>query len=316
MQVCDNGGMTDLRYLSFSSYCRQKYGHRIFRIPLDAGMTCPNRDGRIGYGGCIFCAGGSGDFAYRYTGVLPDPEDIPYTHARRDPKDEYIAYFQAYTNTYAPAERLRELFEPVMKDERFAGIAIATRPDCLGEDVLALLKDLRMSYPDKILWVELGLQTISEKNAVWMRRGYPLAVFDQAVAHLHELGIDVTVHLIIGLPGEDEIQVGKTIDHLNALHVEGVKLQLLQIIEGTDLAELWKRGEISEMSEDEYVRIIGMCIARLDPHTVIHRLTGDGNAKTLLAPLWSLRKREVLNHIERYLRENDIVQGKEYTNYG
>ena len=188
------------RYYTFSEYCQKTFGRKLYRAALDAGMTCPNRDGKLGNKGCIFCdEGGSGDFAVSYHGQKLKKEDLIYNH-QDGQNGDYIAYFQSYTNTYAPVDRLRKLFAAALEDELFAGISIATRPDCLGKDVLALLAELKKSYPEKFIWCELGLQTIHEKTAVWLRRGYPLPVFDEAVRSLHALDIPVIVHCILGLP--------------------------------------------------------------------------------------------------------------------
>ena len=303
------------RYTTFPEYCRKTYGHKLFRIALDAGMTCPSRDGSKGYGGCIFCAGGSGDFAVRYEGQKLDLSVLKYIHHPAEPAG-YIAYFQAYTNTYAPAHRLEYLFTSALQDPLFEGISIATRPDCLGEEVLQLLQKLKHAYPEKFIWIELGLQTIHEDTAVWMRRGYTLDVFDHAVQELRKLDIPVIVHVILGLPGETPEMVLETIRYLNRTGIQGIKLQLLQILEGTDLAEEYRRGKVQELSEEEYISLLTACIAELDPRIVIHRLTGDGNPEILLAPLWSLNKRQVLNHIMQELKAQNIVQGCRYGTSG
>lgn len=274
-------------------------------------MTCPNRDGKSGTRGCIFCdEGGSGDFAISYEGQQLTKADLIYNH-QDAPEGDYIAYFQSYTNTYAPVERLRFLFESAMEDPMFAGISIATRPDCLGPEVIALLDDLHAKYPDKILWVELGLQTMHERTAAFIRRGYPLSVFDEAVKNLHAIGAEVIAHVIIGLPNEDENMILETIDHLNEVEIDGVKLQLLHYLKGTDLGRLYLASPDSfhVLSIEEYVSIIADCIARLDPSIVVNRLTGDGAADLLLAPLWSKDKRNVLNQINHKLKEENITQG-------
>lgn len=299
------------RYLSFSQYCQMTYGRKLYRVALDAGMTCPNRDGTLGNRGCIFCdEGGSGDFAICYHGQKLQKEDLIYNHHDAEVGD-YIAYFQSYTNTYASMEKLRMLFTAALEDELFAGIAIATRPDCLDMGVLALFRELKEQYPEKILWCELGLQTMHETTAVWIRRGYPLAVFDEAVKNLHALNIPVVVHSILGLPQENEAMVLETIEHLNALHVEGVKLQLLHYLKGTDLGTMYTADvkQYPVLTLEEYARLTAHCIGHLDPHIVIHRLTGDGNQHLLLAPSWSTDKKKVLNLIRHIMKEENIVQG-------
>lgn len=299
------------RYQTFSQYCLKTYGKRLYRVALDAGMTCPNRDGTLGTCGCIFCdEGGSGDFAIPYHGQQLKQEDLLYNHQEAAP-GQYIAYFQSYTNTYAPLSRLRTLFTSALSDDMFAGISIATRPDCLGEEVIALLQELKEKYPDKFIWCELGLQTIHEGTSVWMRRGYPLSIFDDAVDRLHRIGIPIIVHCIIGFPQEDETMVLQTIEHLNPLKIEGIKLQLLHYLKGTDLGRMYqeKKEAYPILTLDEYACRIAHCLGHLDPDVVIHRLTGDGNQEILLAPSWSMDKKKVLNQIRHIMKEENIVQG-------
>lgn len=298
------------RYRSFSAYCKEKYGRKLYRAALDAGMTCPNRDGTIGSRGCIFCLGGSGDFAVHYDGSPIRREDMIFNHQDAEAGD-YIAYFQSYTNTYAPAEKLRRLFEGALNDPMFAGISIATRPDCLGEEVMDLLKELKKNYPDQIMMVELGLQSIHEDSARWMRRGYPLSVFEDAVSKLHEAGIDIIVHVIIGIPGETEDMILDTIRYLNGCGIQGIKLQLLHYLRGTDLGEEYENhpGKFHVLELEEYAEIIADCIGLLDESIVIHRISGDGNGDELLAPAWSRDKRRVLNTISHTLKVKNITQG-------
>lgn len=307
------------RYLSFPAYCKQKYGRKLYRTALDAGMTCPNRDGTLDTRGCIFCLGGSGDFAVKYDGSPLAVKDMTFNHQQAEEGD-YIAYFQSYTNTYAPVSRLRVLFEGALNDPVFAGISIATRPDCIKEETYQLLKELKERYPAKLMMVELGLQSIHESSAFWMRRGYPLNVFDECVRRLHELAIDVVVHVIIGIPHETPDMIYETIRHLNECRVQGVKLQLLHYLKGTDLGRQYEEdpGRFHVLSLEEYADIVAECIARLDENIVIHRLSGDGNAKELLAPMWSKDKRRVLNTISHTLRIKNITQGcrREYGSEG
>ena len=284
------------RYYSFPAYCRRTFGHKLYKVPLDAGMTCPNRDGTLGRRGCIFCdEGGSGDFALAY-----HPEDL---------QGLCIGYFQAYTNTYAPVGKLAGLFRAALQEPLFAGISIATRPDCMPAEVMDLLRQLKQEYPDKFIWVELGLQSIHERSARWMRRGYDLPVFDACVRQLKELDIPVVVHVILGLPQETETDMLATIAHLNRCGIAGVKLQLLHYLRGTDLGGMYLRGEVQPLSEDDYIRMLGSCVAALDPGIVIHRLTGDGPGDLLLAPLWSRDKKRVLNRLRADLKERKITQG-------
>ena len=421
-------------YRSFPSFCRDVYGRRLYRIALDAGMTCPNRDGTLGRGGCAFCAGGSGDFAVAYSGQRMDISDFTWFHGNARPGD-FIAYFQAYTSTYAPVSRLRDLFEAALSDPMFAGISVATRPDCLGlagetetsgagssgavqetsgagghgfgretsggrtpwisgklrpvwpdGDVVQLLAELKERHPDKFIWVELGLQTADDQTAAFVRRGYPTALYDACAAELIRAGIPVITHVILGLPGESEEEMLETVRHVNGVYERasgenghilsgcGIKLQLLHYLAGTELGrrylvfhkesvrkdlagELKARslardgepvrkdlagelktcslnwngepgltdeppaaghaaGNVTEgdralraMTEEEYVRTVADCISVLHPDIVVHRLTGDGNSRILLAPLWSRNKRHVLNSIRHELSSRGIVQG-------
>lgn len=313
-RVGSNMRWGEKRYHSLDYELKHQFGEKVYRIPLNGGMTCPNRDGTIGRGGCIFCSGkGSGDFAgcasFSITEQLQKgKEDL----LRKRPVHSYIAYFQAFTNTYAPAEYLESVFTEAISDPDVKVLAIATRPDCLGDDVLELLGRLNRQKP---VWIELGLQTIHPDTARYIRRGYDLAVFDTAVKKLRALGITVIVHVILFLPGETEQMMLDTIDYLNHSDIQGIKLQLLHILKGTDLASdyIAQRTQTFHIPDmDEYSRLLGKCISRLRPDIVIHRLTGDGPKDLLIAPLWTGAKRTVLNHINQYLKEADIWQGKEY----
>lgn len=330
------------RWYTFSSFCRHTFGKKLFRVPLDIGCTCPNRDGSLGKNGCIFCdEGGSGDFAIKYEGQSLTEDDLIWNHQKSgdsDPSGKYIAYFQSYTNTYASLERLEKIFGAALDDPLFAGISIGTRPDCLGIEgiasnvlsmpngpVIPMLRRLKMSHPDKFIWVELGLQTIHDKTAGFIRRGYPLEVFDRAVEELRKADISVICHVILGLPGETEEMNLKTIEYLNKAGISGIKLQLLHYLKGTDLGRMWQAqhpdGEFGSMlsvgtdtalevlSETDYVNIITDCLAHLSPETVVHRLTGDGAPELLLSPTWSRAKNRVINNIRHTMKERDLVQG-------
>lgn len=300
--------MEEKPYRSLNEYYRSIFGRKAAKISLNGGFTCPNRDGTCGWRGCLFCsAGGSGEFAENT--ALSISEQIVHGKAQtagkwKDPA--YIAYFQAFTNTYAPVEELRQKYEEALSCPDIEGLSIATRADCLPEDVLDLLTELNGRTR---LWVELGLQTADEASAERIRRGYPLAIFEQAVHALAERGIAVVVHIILGLPEETKETVLKTIDCINRLPVQGIKLQLLHVLTDSDLAELYQAGQYTPLTQEEYISLVADCIAHLREDIVIHRLTGDGDKNTLLAPLWSLRKREVLNGIHRYLKEHGIHQG-------
>lgn len=305
--VGENGEL----WYSFPAYCRRTFGRRLYRAALDAGMTCPNRDGTVGRGGCIFCdEGGSGDFALPFYGQMLREEDLIYNHSASG-EGSYIAYFQAYTNTYAPAEELRVLFSAALANPLFAGISIATRPDCLGAEVISLLKELKERFPEKFIWCELGLQSMHAATAVWMRRGYPLAVFDSACTALRGIGIPVIVHVILGLPHETEEMVLETIRHLNQQHISGIKIQLLQYLRGTDLYRMYEKGTdgLEPMTEEAYVSLAAKCLGMLDENTVVHRVTGDGSRDLLAAPLWALDKRKVINAIRHEMAERQIIQG-------
>lgn len=299
------------RWLTFSSYCKKKYGHRLYRVPLDGGFTCPNRDGTKGSGGCIFCSGqGSGEFAIRYEGQRLQEEDFLYNRTRGH-AGEYLGYFQAFTGTYGPLEKLRKLYVSVLDNPLFAGIDIGTRPDCLGEDVISLLKELREAYPDRIFYVELGLQTMHEETAFRIRRGYPLSVFEEAVERLRGIGIDVIVHVILGLMDEDEKMETETIRYLSAQDIQGVKISSLQYLKGTDLGRMLEEGkDMHVLSEAEYIHACAVCLGWLREDIVIHRLTGDGNSPDLIAPLWAEKKGHVINAIRHEMKEMDLYQGK------
>ena len=298
----------DKPYRSLNEYYREIFGRKTAKISLDGGFTCPNRDGTCGDRGCLFCsAGGSGDFAEN--AALSITEQVEKGKAQTSDKwkdPAYVAYFQAFTNTYAPVDELRRKYEEALSCEGVEGISIATRSDCLPDDVLELLSELNQKTR---LWVELGLQTSDEDSAAFIRRGYPLSVFEKAVHDLAERNIPVIVHVIIGLPGETRETLLKTIDCVNHLPVQGIKLQLLHVLADSDLAEIYEAGNYTPLSKEEYISLVGDCIARLREDIVIHRLTGDGDRNTLLAPLWSLRKRDVLNSLHKYLKENNIRQG-------
>lgn len=298
-------------YHSLDFEMKRRFGEKVYRLALNGGMTCPNRDGKVGVGGCIFCSsGGSGDFAP--SAALPIPEQLAAQKAlvrRKRPVGRFIAYFQAYTNTYAPPEYLKQIFEEAISDPEVAVLSIATRPDCLPEEVLELLAALNQRKP---VWVELGLQTIHEETAALIRRGYPLPCFEEAVTELRRRNIEVVVHTILGLPGENREQMLETIRYLNHWDIQGIKLQLLHILENTDLADYYRETPFPVMTMEEYIGLLVDCVEALSPETVIHRLTGDGPADLLIAPLWTQRKRTVLNEIHAAFRARNTWQGKLY----
>lgn len=298
------------RYHSLDYEIKKRYGQKLYKLSLNGGMTCPNRDGTLGNRGCIFCSeGGSGDFAASATlSVTRQIEEAKELVKNKHTGSSYIAYFQAYTNTYAPVEYLRDLFFEAISHPDIQALSIATRPDCLGTDVLELLSELNQIKP---VWVELGLQTIHEDTAAFIRRGYDLPVFEQAVTNLRKCGIEVIVHVILGLPGEDTSRILETIQYLNQMDIQGIKLQLLHILKNTDLAEYYLTHPFHTFTMEEYFETLGTCISHLRPDIVIHRLTGDGPKSLLIAPEWSKNKRQVLNQFQKYLKDNNLWQGKE-----
>ncbi len=290
-----------VEYYSLNQYMKDTFGCKVYRIAINGGFTCPNRDGSIGTGGCLFCSeGGSGDFAQ--DPGLSITEQIEKGKERVSAKiqnGKYIAYFQAFTNTYAPVERLRKLYTEALDHPDIVALSIATRPDCLPDEVLDLLKELNQVKP---IWVELGLQTIHERTAGYIRRGYPLSVYDQAVKELQKRGIEVITHVILGLPGETKQDMAETVRYVVDGGIKGIKLQLLHVLKGTDLEHEYLEGRVKVMSEDEYIALVTDLIKMIPPDIVIHRMTGDGAKKDLIAPLWSADKKHVLNRLKQYLQ--------------
>ena len=298
------------RYYSLDYYIKKTYGEKLYKLSLDGGMTCPNRDGKIGSHGCIFCsAGGSGDFAGdRRLSVREQLMQAKQLVSRKHTGNSYIAYFQAYTNTYAPVDYLEKIFTEAISEPDIRILSIATRPDCLSSEVLELLSRLNQIKP---VWVELGLQTMHKESANFIRRGYDLDVFEKAVYDLKNIGITVITHVILCLPDENTDMMLKTISYLNGLPIDGIKLQLLHILKGTDLANVYAANPFHLPDVEEYVDLLGQIISHLREDIVIHRLTGDGPKSLLIAPLWTGNKRMVLNRIQQYLKDADIWQGKE-----
>ncbi len=284
--------------LLLNDYLRNRFGCKVYKIALNGGFTCPNRDGRLGRGGCIFCsAGGSGEFAQDPGLSITEQLERGKTLVSDKIRDgKYIAYFQAYTGTYAPVERLRRLYSEAIEHPDTVALSIATRPDCLPDEVLELIVELNRKKP---VWIELGLQTIHERTAEYIRRGYELSVFDDAMRRLNENGIDAIVHVIVGLPGESAFDCVETVKYVCSHGASGIKLSLLHILKGTDLAEDFYKEKISVLSEDEYIDILQKCVKVIPDDVVIHRLTGDGAKKLLIAPLWSANKKKIWNRIQR-----------------
>lgn len=292
-----------MEYLSFNKYLKDKFGQKVYKISLDGGFTCPNRDGKAGTRGCIFCSkGGSGDFAEsREMSITEQIESGKKKVEKKIKSGKYIAYFQAFTNTYAPVEMLRQKYEEAINHPDIVALSIATRPDCLGDDVLKLLDEMNKIKP---VFVELGLQTIHQKSAKYIRRGYDLSVYDKAVRDLKKIGVNVVVHVILGLPNESENDMLETVKYVCESGANGIKLQLLHVIDGTDLAKDYEKGLFKTLEFDEYVNLIVKCVKIIPKDIVIHRLTGDGAKKDLIAPLWSADKKRVLNAINKALRES------------
>lgn len=296
-----------MEYYSLNRYLQDTFGQKIYKISLDGGFTCPNRDGSLDTRGCIFCSqAGSGEFAEsRRDSVGQQIEKGKERLKNKIQNGKYIAYFQAFTNTYAPAERLRALYEEAIYHPDIAVLSVATRPDCLSEEVLSLLQEINEKKP---VWVELGLQTIHESTAEYIRRGYPLSVYDEAVVKLKKIGVQVIVHVILGLPGETFGQMKETVSYVGKSGADGIKLQLLHVIKGTDLERDYLAGKFRILEMEEYVNLVADCIAILPPDMIVHRLTGDGDRRTLAAPLWSLDKKRVLNAINKKIREKERMQ--------
>ncbi|MEG1993202.1 MAG: TIGR01212 family radical SAM protein [Acetivibrio sp.] len=309
----------DKRYFSLDYYLKKEFGEKVYKLALDGGMTCPNRDGKIDTRGCIFCsAGGSGDFAGKLAGSVTQQIDSAIetlcAAKRKNQKalvcNKFIAYFQSYTNTYASVDYLRKIFTEALSHPSIVALSIGTRPDCLSIEVLELLDELNKRKP---VWIELGLQTIQEETAVFIRRGYPLSVFDHAVAQLRKRNITIIVHLILGLPKESKEDILESVRYVGALPIQGIKLQLLHVLKGTDLEACLPYIKI--LTLEEYIDLVISCLEQLPPDIVIHRITGDGPKKLLLAPLWSAQKKHVMNEINRTLKVRDSWQGKEWCSH-
>ncbi len=290
--------LTYMRIYTLNQYLRDTFGQKLYKIALDGGFTCPNRDGTIDTRGCIFCSGsGSGEFAGDCTMSITQQIERGKEQVQKKIKNgRYIAYFQAFTNTYAPVGKLRSLYMEAINHKDIAVLSIATRPDCLSDEALDLLCECNQIKP---VWVELGLQTINPSTAAYIRRGYPLPVYDDAVRRLKACGIEVITHVILGLPGESRRDMLDTVSYVGRSHADGIKLQLLHVIRGTDLEKDYREGKFETLTFESYVELVADCIALLPENMVIHRMTGDGDKRTLVAPMWSTDKKRVLNAIHR-----------------
>ena len=289
-----------MMYLSVNEDLRRRFGCKVYKLSIDGGFSCPNRDGTLGWGGCIFCAGdGSGAFAEGSGSVAEQLERAKARVAAKNKGGKYMAYFQSFTNTYAPVEVLEEKFREAMAPQDVVGLAIGTRPDCLGDDVVALLAGLNRVKP---VSVELGLQTVHEASARYIRRGYETEVYYDAVKRLKAAGIEVVTHIILGLPGEDMEMAAQTTRRAVEAGTDGVKFHLLHVLRGTDLEADYNAGKFRCLELEEYARWLRRCMAELKPETVVHRITGDGAKKDLVAPMWSADKKRVLNFLNNYLK--------------
>lgn len=285
-------------YRTLSQHYRETFGCKVYKLSLDAGFTCPNRDGTLDTRGCIFCTG-SNEFAEADCGDLARQLELAKARVEKKNKGgKYIAYFGSFTATYAPLPRLEQLFRQAIAPEEILGLAIATRPDCLSPEVVALLQQLNQIKP---VSVELGLQTVHPESVRYIRRGYPNRVYFDAVARLKAAGLDVVTHIILGLPGETPEMAAQTTRQAVQAGTDGVKFHLLHVLEGTDLARDWRDGKVACLTLEEYAHWLKQCLAQLPPRIVVHRITGDGDKKTLLAPLWSADKKRVLNYLNTHL---------------
>lgn len=305
----DNKLWGNKRYLSLNHFLREKFGEKIFKISLDAGFSCPNRDGKISKGGCLFCSErGSGDFAGdRNFSIENQFVDIKNMMANKWKSGKYIAYFQAYTNTYAPIDILKEKYDEALKQKDVVGLAIATRPDCLSEEVLDLLEEINKKV---YVWIELGFQTVSDETARLINRGYTLDVFEKALEDLRKRNIDVVVHTIFGLPKENKENMLNTIRYLADKDIQGIKFHLLHLMKDTPMVKIYEKGMIEFLSKEDYIDLICQSICMLPQNVVVHRLTGDSPRELLIGPMWSLKKWEILNEIDKTMEDNDYYQGK------
>ncbi len=337
----------DKPYYSLNAYFKNTYGQKIYKIAVDAGLSCPNRDGTLDTRGCIFCSkGGSGDFAVKLDESLGDElavqtdgkasagreilsvkQQIVQGKSRfnKEAGDRFVIYFQAFTNTYGNSEYLRRIWTEALEEENVVGISIATRPDCLGKEIMDVLRELQDKFcseldsHSKFIWVELGLQTIHDKTAEYIRRHYPLSEYEEAVRKLRKLGIPYITHVILGLPGETKEEMLETVfyveqgvfeqDSHSKIKPFGIKLQLLHVLEDTDLAKDYREGKFQTMEMDEYIDLVIDALQRINPEIVIHRVTGDGPKNILIAPTWSGNKKMVLNTLHKRMKEREARQG-------
>lgn len=301
-----------MHYYSLNSYLKNKYGCKVYKLSLSSGLSCPNRDGKISYGGCIFCSnGGSGEFASScHETIANQIEDAKKRVSDKIKNGKFIAYFQSFTNTYGEVSYLRKIFTEAINHPDIVALSIGTRPDCLPNEVLELLDELNKIKP---VWIELGFQTSNEETARYINRGYTLDVFDSAVNKLNRISVDVIVHIILGLPNETEKDMINTVKYACSKNISGIKLQLLHVLKDTALANDYYLNKFSVLSLEEYTDILAKCITYIPPNVVIHRITGDGPKSLLIAPEWSGNKKMVLNYINRKFDRIDLKQGSNVT---
>lgn len=294
---------------SLNDYCKEQFSHKLYKLPISGGMTCPNRDGTLGNGGCIFCTEkGSGEFCENGGSINTQIENAKKRVGRKIKDGKYIAYFQSFTNTYAPTDRLREIFTPAVLNPDIEVLSIATRPDCINEENIRLLAELNKIKP---VWIELGLQTIKDESVKYIRRGYENCVYERAVKMLNAAGIKVITHIILGLPGETREDMLAGIDFAVKSGTWGLKLHMLYISSDAPIYADYLRGRVRVFTKEEYISLLCFLIPKIPEDIVIHRITGDGDKKTLAAPLWSGNKKDVINSIEQAFRRNSIRQGSE-----
>lgn len=302
----------DKRYHTWNYHLRQVFGEKVFKVSLDGGFTCPNRDGKVAIGGCTFCsARGSGDFAgNRRDNILRQFHTIKEQMHTKWPKAKYIGYFQAFSNTYAPVDELRKLYELILEQEGVVGLSIATRPDCLPDDVVEYLAEVNQRT---YLWVELGLQTIHDETAKLVNRGHDFACFVEGVEKLRKHGIRTCAHIIHGLPGETEEMMLQTVQACAQMDLQGIKIHLLHLLKNTPMVKQYEQGLVQFLEKDQYIRLVVDSLELLPPDVVIHRVTGDGPPDLLIGPMWSRKKWEVLNGIDKELKRRNSWQGKKAT---
>lgn len=287
-------------YKTLNEHYKEKFGCKVYKLSVDAGFSCPNRDGTVGTKGCIFCSEkGSGEFAVGGNNILLQLEKAKEKVSAKIKIGKYIAYFQSFTNTYADINTLESLYKTAISPDYIVGISIATRPDCLSDEIIALLSEISKIKP---VYVELGLQTVNDKTAEYIRRGYKTKVYFDAVKRLKKIGINVVTHIIIGLPFETKEDAINTTKQVVSAGSDGVKFHLLHVLKNTDLYEDYKNGVFDCLTFYEYADILKACINELNSETVVHRITGDGAKRDLVAPLWSADKKWVLNRLNEYLK--------------